>query len=308
MSSPDAGGASPDARVAPVLALHRSYLYAPGSDARVVAKALAAGADAVIIDLEDAVAPGAEDAARAVVAEVVAGPALDAPGSVHVRVDRGPDGSYLVADLEAAVGPGLDAIRLPKVEDPAAVAAVDATLTRLEAERGLPAGRIGLYLTFESALGVVQATELLLASPRVVRAAIGTSDLLADLGAAGDDDLATLHVRSELVLRSRACRVGPPIDSVHTDLADVAGLEAAARRARTLGFHGKSVIHPRQLAAVHAAFTPTAAELAHADRVVAAADEAARHGAGGVALDGDFVDAAVVARARALLATDRNRS
>ena len=165
----------------------------------------------------------------------------------------------------------------------------------------MPVGGVALYPTFESALGLVRTTELLASSARIVRAAIGTSDLLSDLMAHGDDALATLHARSELVLRSRAGRVGPPIDSVHTDLSDESGLVAEAHRARALGFFGKSLIHPRQIAPVHDVFTPTAAEIEQAERVIAAAEEASRQGAGGVELDGEFVDPAVVGRARAVL-------
>jgi citrate lyase subunit beta / citryl-CoA lyase len=294
------------AECAPVL--HRSYLYVPGSDPRRIAKALAAGADAVVLDLEDAVAPAAKADARNAVTIALLEDAVEAPCDLHVRIDRESDGTYRQADLEAAAHPGLAAIRLPKVEDPEHIRDLDARLSELELERGLPVGAVGLYPTFESAAGLVRVTELLTASPRTVRAAIGTSDLLSDLMASGDDDLATLHVRSELVLRSRAAGVGPPIDSVHTHLEDEAGLVRGARRARSLGFFGKSVIHPRQLNPVHRVFTPTEQEIAHAERVIAVAGEAASTGTGGVDLDGEFVDAAVVRRARAVLAMRRKGS
>ena len=269
-------------------------------------KAIESNADAVILDLEDAVAAAARIAARQHVADVLDERAArgSVPGGtrpdLHVRIDRDGDG-YAVADLEAVVRPGLDAIRLPKVESLDAVSDVVERLDRLEPERDLPRGSIRLYLTVESAIGVLMLGETLRASTRVVRAAIGTSDLLADLGAEGDDDLATLHIRSQMVLVSRAVGAGPPIDSVHTDLGDDDGLSAGATRARTLGFHGKSVIHPRQLEAVHAVFTPTADQLERARAVIDAFETAARAGTGGVAVDGRFIDAAVVARARALL-------
>lgn len=285
----------------PRAGLHRSYLYVPGSDEDRVRKALTLGADAVIVDLEDAVSSAAKPTARSTVAAVIGQAATAAACDVHVRIDRNDDGGYRQDDLEAAVGPGLAGLRLPKVEDPQALGDLDARLSRLEQERGIPAGTVLLYPTFESALGMVRISEILTASERVARAAIGTSDLLADLMAAGDDDLATLHVRSELVLRSRACRVGPPIDSVHVDLDDEQGLIAGAQRARALGFVGKSVIHPRQLAPVHEVFTPTDEQLERAERIVTAAEVAAGSGTGGFELDGEFVDAAVVARARGLL-------
>lgn len=283
-------------------ALHRSYLYAPGSTPNIMRKALTAGADAVILDLEDAVAPGAKDTARNEVAALLTGAvARSVSPELHVRVNRDGD-AWSRRDLEAVVSPALRAIRLPKAESARDVAAVAAVLDDLEQRRGLPLGQVQIYPTVESARGVVAVGEILTATPRVVRLAIGAADLLADLGASGDDELALLHVRSELVLRSRSAGVGPPIDSVHTNLHDEAGLLAAARHARSLGFVGKSVIHPRQLATVHEIFTPTDRELARAEQIVAAMSDAERHGHGTVVVDGHFVDAPIVARARALLA------
>lgn len=291
------------------VALYRSYLYAPGSSPEVMRKALVAGADAVVLDLEDAVAPDRKEHARVEVAALlrelggaVAGSDPTSP-AVHVRINRSGDG-YLEDDLKAVVHPALRAIRLPKSESSAAIAAVAVRLDELERARGLPPGRIHLYPTVESALGAVSIAELATA-PRVARFALGAADLLVDLGAHGDDDLATLSIRTDLVLRSRVAGVGPPVDSVFTDLDDLEGLRRSARRARSLGFHGKSVIHPCQLAPVHEVFTPTDDELVRAEQIIAALEEAERQGSGAVALDGSFVDAAVAARARATLALRR---
>ncbi len=288
------------------LVLHRSYLYAPGSNPRVMRKALAAGADAVILDLEDAVAPAAKDAARSEVAallgELASAPAAGNP-SVHVRVNAH-DGEVDPRDVRAVVAAPLDAIRLPKVESAAAVQHLAALLDELELASGLASGHVGIYPTIESALGVVNLAEICAASPRIVRCALGSSDLLADIGSSGDDDLATLFARSALVVHSRAAGIGPPVDSVHTDLEDLDGLGESAARGRALGFHGKSVIHPRQLDTVHAVFTPTPEEIARARAVLAAADAAADEGAGATRVGQQFVDPAVVARARALLARE----
>lgn len=288
--------------------LHRSYLYAPGSAPEVMRKALVAGADAVVLDLEDAVAPQRKGEARAEVGallrELASGDGQVSGSAVHVRINRSGDG-YLEDDLEAVVLPALGAIRLPKAESPAAIASVAARLDELERARGIRPGRIRLYPTVESALGAVSIAELA-TSPRVARFAIGTADLLADIFAAGDDDLATLHVRSELVLRSRVAGIGPPVDSVFTDLEDLDGLRRQAGRARALGFQGKSIIHPRQLPAVHEVFTPSTEELNRAERIVAALEREDRGGSGVVSLDGSLVDAAVVARALATLALRRD--
>jgi citrate lyase subunit beta / citryl-CoA lyase len=273
--------------------LHRTYLYAPGSQERVIGKALAAGADAVVLDLEDAVAPADKPAARRMVAASLV---EDPPCDVHVRVNRDGHG-WSMEDLRAVVRPGLAALRLPKAESPDAVRALDDVLAELERAVGLAEGAVALYPTVESAAGSLAAHEVLAASARMVRPAFGASDFLADIGAHGDEDLGTLHARSALVLASRAAGTGPPIDSVHTTLDDEQGLRRAAQRARALGFFGKSIIHPRQIPAVHAVFTPTAEEVAWAERTVAAADANAAS-----TVDGEFVDAAVAARARAVLA------
>jgi citrate lyase subunit beta / citryl-CoA lyase len=278
--------------------LHRSYLYAPGSDVGMVAKALAAGADAVILDLEDGVAAREKELARDVVADTVA--AADTSSAVHVRINRTTDG-FDEADVRAVVAPGLQALRLPKVEQPDHLQSLDELLADVEREAGLKVGTVALYPTVESALGAVCLSELLAASRRVARVAFGATDFLADIGARGDEELATLHVRSQLVLLSRAARIGPPIDSVHTRLDDETGLRQAAVRARSLGFFGKSVIHPRQLRVVHEVFTPTPDEIAWAERVIGALTEADAAGKGAVGVDGEMIDEAVVARARSLL-------
>lgn len=275
----------------PEIAQLRSYLYAPGSRPDVMAKAVAAGADAVILDLEDAVAAADKQTARAAVAAFLAAHADDAPCPLHVRINRGSRD-----DLAAVVGPGLSALRLPKAESGEEVAAVAAQLESLEASAGIAPGTVALYPIVESATGVAAVAQLA-AAPRVARLCFGATDFLADINAPGDPDgPATLLARQSLVLHSRVAGIGAPVDSVHTALDDESGLRASARAGRELGFMGKSIIHPRQLPAVHAVFTPTDAELDRARRVLAA------DGRGAAVLDGELVDPAVVARARATLA------
>ena len=282
--------------------LHRSFLYAPGSRPELMRKALKGRADAVILDLEDAVAPGAKDGARDEVAGVLrelADLPADRP-AVHVRVNRATDG-WDRDDLAAVVVPGLDGLRLPKAEDASHLVELAGLLDTLEAERGLPPGSVGLYPTLETALGASRLVPIVRSTPRVRRLAIGTSDLLADLGAEGDERLATLTIRSHLVVESRAAGVGPPVDSVHTQLDDQDGLRSAARWARSLGFWGKSVIHPRQVDPVHEVFTADPDQLAWAREVLAALERAERGGDGVATVGGEFVDEAVAARARAIL-------
>lgn len=279
---------------------HRSYLFAPGSSPTVMRKALASDADAVILDLEDAVAPDRKADARREVAdlldELAAAPPARAP-AVHVRVNV-LDGGYDRQDLMVAVHPTVEAIRLPKAESPDAIRAASAVVSGLESQRGLPVGDIGFYPTIESARGVMEAQAIASSEPRIRRLVIGQADLVADLGARGDDALTTLVPRALVALASRTAGIGAPVDGATTDLKDDAVLDAALHRARALGFHGKSAIHPRQIPAIHEMFTPTSDEISAATRIVRAA-EAAEGGA--TILDGQMIDTAIVRRAKSLL-------
>lgn len=276
----------------------RSYLYAPGSNPAVMEKALGAGADAVILDLEDAVAPEDKLDARAAVAAVIARLPPRAGTEVHVRINSWPDGPSL-DDLAAVVAPGLTGVRLPKVGSAESVGAVAAALDSLEHAAGMAPGSVLLYLSIETAAAALAALELARA-PRVARLVFGATDFLADIGSPGAaDGPATVVARGQLVLASRAAGIGAPVDNVHTALDDEAGLRRAAAFARELGFFGKSVIHPRQITAVHEVFTPSDAEVSEARRVL---DHVAAVGVGASTIDGEMVDAAVVARARRLVA------
>lgn len=289
--------------------LHRSYLFAPGSDPALMRKALAAGADAVVLDLEDGVAPERKDDARSEVAALLADAATlpTGPGApaIHVRVDRAGDG-YRTEDLAVAASAPVSAVRLPKAESATAVRAAAAMLSEFERERGLEVGAIGLYPTIESARGVLEAGAIAAADARIVRLVLGQADLVADLGAVGDDALATLVPRSLIVLASRATDIGAPVDGAFTDVGDEDGLMASLTRARALGMFGKSAIHPRQLAAIHQVFTPDDAALERAARIVAAFEQAERGGSGATLLDGEMIDLAIVRRARGLLAIRRH--
>jgi citrate lyase subunit beta/citryl-CoA lyase len=276
--------------------LHRSYLYAPGSRPEVMRKALRSGADAVVFDLEDAVAPPAKAEARDAVVDLLERGHQVGDPDIHVRVNRHDDG-YDRTDLRAIVRPGLSAIRLPKAEHPGHIAEVAAQLDSLEAQHGMRVGSVLLYPIVESARGMAAVDRIATVSTRIARFSFGSTDLLADLGIHDETPLSTLAWRSELVLRSRVAMIGAPIDSVHTALSDSEGLRDSTSRGASLGFYGRSVIHPSQLAAVHEIYTPSANILAEAARIVAAADATG----GAFRIEGQFVDAAVVARARAVL-------
>ncbi len=286
---------------------HRSYLFAPGMDLSIMRKALAAGADAVVLDLEDAVAPDRKDEARSAVAELLAelgaSPRPAGSPALHVRINRLDDG-YDPRDLDIAVHPAVEALRLPKAESADVVRAVAAAVEAREHDLGMPVGSVHLYPTIESARGVLRAEGIAGSDPRVMRLVVGQADLVADLGGRGDDALTTLVPRALVALASRVAGIGAPVDGATTDISGDEALRDALSRARSLGFHGKSAIHPRQLDAIHDAFTPDGAELAHAERVVAAADAA---GGSATTLDGEMIDIAIVRRARGLLSLRRER-
>jgi citrate lyase subunit beta / citryl-CoA lyase len=258
--------------------MHRSYLFAPGHNPKLVGKVFTAGADAVILDLEDAVPPEQKPAARTLVALALA----DHPAWVRVNAARTRD----CADDLAAVGDLAFGIRIPKTESPDDVAWV------AERAPGRP-----LICAIETARGVLAAQEIA-AVLGVRHLAMGGVDLQRDL-AAGNGNLHTLYVRSHLVVVSRAAGLQPPIDSVYPHLDDLAGLREQAQFARDLGLFGKSAIHPRQLAVLHEVFTPSEREIVWARLVVSAFDDA---GEAACRLpDGEFVDLPVAQRARRLL-------
>ena len=261
-------------------AVARTYLFVPGTRPDRFAKALAAGAHAVIIDLEDAVAPADKETARAAVAA-----ALPLPQPVLVRINAAGT-PWFDDDLRLCRRAGIGGVVLPKAEDPAVV-------ERMRAAVGPDAA---IYPLIETAQGLWNALAIARAAG-VTRLLFGSIDFQVDLGVS-DDELA--HYRSQLVLISRVAELPAPVDGVTTAIDDAAALARDVARARALGFGGKLCIHPRQVGPVNAAFRPGADEIAWAQRVVAA--DAAADGAA-VAVDGRMVDRPVLLKARRILAS-----
>jgi citrate lyase subunit beta/citryl-CoA lyase len=270
-----------------------TWLYAPGDRPQVVAKALTAGADVVIVDLEDAVAPDRKEYARAATAELLAAPH---PVPVHVRVNA-LDSPAAAADLAAVAAlPGVSGLRLPKVTSVEQIVRVAAHTS--PANGGAPA----LYALLETALGVEHAHAIASAHPAVRGVALGEADLRADLGVREDSGLD--WSRSRVIVAARAAGLAPPPQSVHPDIRDLEGLAASCARGRALGFLGRAAIHPRQLPVIERAYLPTEAEIEAAETIVKAAS--ADQGAQALP-DGRFVDAAVVATAQRTLSLARRR-
>lgn len=258
----------------------RSYLFVPGDRPDRFGKAWDAGADAVILDLEDAVPADGKAAAREAAAAW-----MSRERPVYVRVNGAGTG-WFREDLAAACRAGLRGIVLPKAEEPGQVAA---------AAGPLPEGASVIPIV-ETARGVWNVRELA-AVPRVERLAFGSIDLQLDAGIHGEGE-ELLYARSRVVLASRVCGVLPPVDGVTVALDDASLLAADIERARRLGFGGKLCIHPRQAEAVNRGFSPTGEEIAWAERILAAAGPAA---GGVVRVAGEMVDRPVIERARAIL-------
>ena len=258
---------------------HRSYLFVPGDRPERFDKARASGAHAVIVDLEDAVAAEKKVAARAALSAW-----LHPDRPVLVRINAA-DTDWFREDCELAGRPGVAGIMLPKAE------------RSEDIESLMAAGARAVLPLVETAIGFDQARTLAGAAG-VERLAFGSIDFQLDLGISGEDD-ALLAFRSGLVLASRLAGAAAPVDGVCTAIDDPAPLAAEAARARRLGFGGKLCIHPRQVQAVNAAFSPSEAELRWATRVLEAA--AGASGAA-VAVDGKMIDRPVLLRARAILA------
>jgi citrate lyase subunit beta/citryl-CoA lyase len=271
----------------------RSYLYVPGSDPRRIEKALASEADAVILDLEDAVAPNRKEEAR----ETIAG-FLRSRHEKPVFVRANAPGSALAEeDIEAVAGPNLAGLRLPKTESAAAVRQVAGRLEDLECEAGI-------QCLIESALGLELAFEIARAHERVVGMSLGEADLAADLGVR--DEAGLLYARSRLVVATRAAGLPGPVQSVYTNVRDEEGLRRSTEEGKKGGFVGRSAIHPNQLSTINEVFTPTEREIAEAEELLTRLEESAGSGTGAFALeDGRFVDEAVVGSARLTLALAR---
>jgi citrate lyase subunit beta/citryl-CoA lyase len=259
----------------------RSFLFVPGNRPERFDKACAAGADAVILDLEDAVAPAAKSDARDAVRRW-----LDAGGRAWLRIN-GSDTEWHDDDLALLALTGVAGVVLPKAERVDELQAVAA-----RARAGLP-----LVPLVETARGLWDARALA-GVPGVARLAFGSVDFQLDTGIAGDGE-ELLYARSHLVLASRVAGAMAPVDGVTVDLDDAQVLAADVARARRLGFGGKLCIHPKQVAAVNEGFLPPLAEVEAARRIVAAARDA---GDGAVRLDGKMIDKPVIERARAVLA------
>ena len=281
--------------------LLRSVLFCPANEERKVRRLAQSGADAVILDLEDAVAAKEKVKAR--------GLARAALPDIHgvlraVRVNAF-DTGLTVEDVKGVVCADLDLVVLPKAETAEDVRRIDRLIGEAEAAQGLPPGAIGLVAIVETCVGIHNGYEIARASPRLVRLAFGSGDLGNDLALPtirGDMKAALAYGRGKLVYDARAAGLPSPLDGPHLAVRDLEALEEDSRVARDLGHGGRICIHPAQVPVVNAVFSPQAEEVALARKVVDAFNAAEEEGSASITVEGTFVDYPIVYKAQRILA------
>jgi citrate lyase subunit beta/citryl-CoA lyase len=275
----------------------RSKLFVPASSPALFQKALASDADAICFDLEDAVLPERKAEARSYLREFLAS-GFHTSKTILVRVNH-VRSAYFAEDLTAVTYPVVSALVLPKVDDPAETRDVAEALPALEKERGAK-GRIGLYATIESPCGLRLARDIAEGNDRIEGLQLGLADLFEPLGIQRSERWVAYQVRFQLRLAAGEAGI-PCFDSAFANFKDEDGFVREAVEARSLGFDGKSCIHPGQIAAANRIFSPSTDEIAVSIRIVEAARQASAAGSGAFAFDGRMIDEPFIRRAEAIV-------
>ncbi len=283
---------------------YRSLLYVPADKPEMTSRATRFGADAYVLDLEDAVAEERKPTARELVRAAITSLAAHGVG-VFVRINAISTPHWL-DDLRSVTVAGLTGVVLPKAQSVAQVAAIGLVLDTLEEAEGLEPGSIDIQLLLETAPGMELAYELMRSSPRV-RSAFGGAARDADVNRAlgfrwSKEGRETFYVRSRILLAARAAEIPYPVTGTWIDLDDLDGLREYAEQGRDLGYTGMYAIHPAQVAVINDVFTPTAQEIERARAIIAAMNEATEEGLGAVRFEGTMIDIAMVGGAESLLA------
>ncbi len=275
--------------------MRRTMLYLPGNNPNMLTRGHLFGSDGLILDLEDAVSATEKDTARVLVREVLKRGEF---GSCEVTVRiNGLDTEFWRDDLAAIVPAGVGGVRAPKVESAQTVKDLDEELCAVEQKAGIPLGRTKIFCLLETAFGVWNAYDIAKASPRVAAIIPGGEDLTADLRTSRSAEGTELEwTRRMMIVAARAAGVDA-LDTVFPRITDDEGLRREVEFVKQLGYDGKSVIHPNQIAIIHDVYQPTEKEIESAKKIVAAAKDAAARGLGAVSVDGRMVDAPVVRRA-----------
>jgi len=286
-----------------LMRVRRSLLFVPGDSRRKIEKAVTLGADCVCLDLEDGVALNQKQAARDAIAKALR--TLNFGRSERmVRVNQYGSG-WEVEDLAHTLAARPESVLLPKVENAEALQWLDEQISAAEKAHGWPSGEIEMLAMVETARGVINLKEIAGASPRLTALIFGAEDLAGDIGAIRTREAwEVFYARSAVVTHAAAFGL-QALDMVFVDYSDSAGLLHEAQQGARMGYSGKQLIHPNQIEPVHTAFTPDDAAIAHAQRVVQAAQEHQASGLGAFSLDGKMVDRPVVKAAEQVLAKAR---
>jgi len=279
--------------------LRRTMMFIPGNNPGMMTDAHMYGADSLMFDLEDSVKLAEKDAARFLVYNALT--TFD-HGNVERVVRVNPlNTEFGKADIEAMVKAGVNVIRLPKSETAQDVIDVDRYITECEKKYGIEAGSTGMMAAIESALGVINAYSIATASSRLIGIALGAEDYVTDLKTSRTSSGVELFAaRTQILIAARAAGIAA-LDTVFSDVNDEEGFRKEVQLIKDLGFDGKSVLNPRQIAPVIEIFTPTQKEIDHAERVIAALKEAEEKGLGVISLNGKMIDKPVVIRAERTL-------
>lgn len=277
----------------------RSLLFIPGNRPNMLEKGFGSHADILVPDLEDSVPVDEKTNAR----EVAAGflPKLAQAGCTLIPRVNSLDTGWLEQDLAAVVGPHIYGVSVGKIQAPEDITTIAKILDGLEGKAGLAQGSVQLVPWIETARAIVKLYEICVSSPRIVAVALGAEDLTTDMGIERREDDAEIEYASNvLCVAARAADV-LALDTPYFQFRDAEGLRRDALKAKGCGFKGKFAIHPAQIDVINEVFSPSAAEIEYARRIVAAFAEAERRGRGSTSLDGKVIDVPVVKRARALL-------
>lgn len=280
------------------MSVFRSLLFAPGNHPRKVEKSLVLNADAVILDLEDAVAISQKEATRALVVAALQTP-RHCKGYIRVNAI---DTVYCYGDIQAAVVPGVDGIVLPKLEQADDLRMIEWLVSQLERERDLPPGEFDILPIIETGRAVQNIASIVKADTRLKRVSFGAGDYTLDMGLTWTPEERELsYARAAIAHACRDARIEAPIDTVHINLGRIEELSNATQLAKSMGFQGKLCIHPEQVEPVNRIFSPTDEEVALANRYMAAFEEAEASGSASIQVDGYFIDYPIVEKARRTL-------
>ncbi|HBM79623.1 MAG TPA: citrate (pro-3S)-lyase subunit beta [Clostridiaceae bacterium] len=279
--------------------LRRTMMFLPGNNPAMVKDAHIYGADSIMFDLEDAISVYEKDAARLLVYNALK--TIDYEGTETVVRINGLDTPYWREDLEAIVRAKPDVIRIPKTQTARDVEKVEKVVEEVERKAGIPVGTTKLMAAIESAMGVINAYEIASSSKRLMGIALSAEDFVTDMKTTRSlEGTELLLAREKIVLAARAAGIYA-LDTVFSDVNDDEGLANEVRLIKQMGFDGKSIINPRQIAIVNKIYTPTQKEIEKSLRVIHASEDAKKKGLGVVSLNGKMVDKPIIERARRVL-------